>query len=248
MIIFPMAGLSSRFTKAGYTKPKYMLEAHGLSLFCHSVLSFKSHFNKEPFLFICLDILNTPDFIRAECERMGLKDYSIVVLDNPTRGQAETVFEGLEDACVHHDTPITIFNIDTFRPGFTFPDEFNIHEIDGYLETFVGTGKNWSNVLPKVEGGDQVSLTAEKKEISPFCCTGLYYWRKAGDFIRVFEGLRNTPLSDLDAGEFYIAPMYNQLIAEGSDVRFTVIDRDEVIFCGVPDEYEEFKSNPHHTA
>ncbi|EAL5008357.1 capsular biosynthesis protein, partial [Campylobacter jejuni] len=25
IIIFPMAGLSSRFTKAGYDKPKYML-------------------------------------------------------------------------------------------------------------------------------------------------------------------------------------------------------------------------------
>ncbi|EDP5628571.1 capsular biosynthesis protein, partial [Campylobacter jejuni] len=26
IIIFPMAGLSSRFTKAGYDKPKYMLD------------------------------------------------------------------------------------------------------------------------------------------------------------------------------------------------------------------------------
>lgn len=29
MIVIPMAGMSSRFFKAGYTQPKYMLEAHG---------------------------------------------------------------------------------------------------------------------------------------------------------------------------------------------------------------------------
>ncbi|EOA0230274.1 capsular biosynthesis protein, partial [Escherichia coli] len=36
MIVIPMAGLSSRFKKAGYVKPKYMLEAHGKTLFSHS--------------------------------------------------------------------------------------------------------------------------------------------------------------------------------------------------------------------
>ncbi|ECR5117115.1 capsular biosynthesis protein, partial [Salmonella enterica] len=33
MIIIPMAGLSSRFFKAGYTKPKYELKAHDKTLF-----------------------------------------------------------------------------------------------------------------------------------------------------------------------------------------------------------------------
>ncbi|EDP5982441.1 capsular biosynthesis protein, partial [Campylobacter jejuni] len=37
IIIFPMAGLSSRFTKAGYDKPKYMLDLKGNSVFFHAV-------------------------------------------------------------------------------------------------------------------------------------------------------------------------------------------------------------------
>ena len=40
MIVIPMAGLSSRFTKAGYTKPKYMLPLAGKSVFAHSIESF----------------------------------------------------------------------------------------------------------------------------------------------------------------------------------------------------------------
>ncbi|TOH10549.1 capsular biosynthesis protein, partial [Vibrio parahaemolyticus] len=44
MIVIPMAGMSSRFFKAGYKLPKYMLEAHGKSLFEHSLRSFESYF------------------------------------------------------------------------------------------------------------------------------------------------------------------------------------------------------------
>ena len=40
--------------------------------------------------------------------------------------------------------------------------------------------------------------------------------------------------------EHFIAPIYNQLIARNLDIRFTTIDRKEVIFCGVPSEYLDF--------
>lgn len=33
MFIIPMAGLSSRFFKAGYTKPKYQLDLNGETVF-----------------------------------------------------------------------------------------------------------------------------------------------------------------------------------------------------------------------
>lgn len=43
-IIIPMAGLSSRFTKAGYILPKYMLYAVDRSLFNVAVSSFEKYF------------------------------------------------------------------------------------------------------------------------------------------------------------------------------------------------------------
>jgi len=36
--------------------------------------------------------------------------------------------------------------------------------------------------------------------------------------------------------------MYNLLIRDGGDVRYHIIANDEVIFCGVPAEYNEFLS------
>lgn len=235
-----MAGLSSRFKQAGYDLPKYMLEAHRKTLFNHSVSSFEKYFNKQPFLFIALDVLNTKEFIKKECQQLGLNQYQIVMLDAPTNGQAETVYSGLQRANVDEKESITIFNIDTFRPNFSFPKAFDIEEVDGYLETFIGSGANWSNVLPADERQQTVKLTAEKQEISEYCCTGLYYWRCCGDFCRIFERYEKKATCEIQAGEYYIAPMYNELIKEKRDIRFTVIDKQEVIFCGVPKEYNDF--------
>ena len=36
-----MAGLSSRFFKAGYTAPKYMLDLKGQTFFAHALRSFE---------------------------------------------------------------------------------------------------------------------------------------------------------------------------------------------------------------
>ncbi|HCE2178905.1 TPA: capsular biosynthesis protein [Vibrio parahaemolyticus] len=242
MIVIPMAGLSSRFKRAGFKLPKYMLEAHGLTLFEHSVLSFKSYFNSEKFLFICLDVNDTANFIKEKADSLGINDFEIVCLSEPTAGQAETVALGLEASEASTNERLIIFNIDTFRPGFELPSNFDIDSVDGYLETFIGTGANWSNVVPEAHGSSKVSLTAEKKELSEFCCTGLYMWKNYRLFSYAFYKMKSKPISELDGHEYYIAPMYNYLIEVGGDVRFSVVSRTEVIFCGVPEEYESFKS------
>lgn len=46
----------------------------------------------------------------------------------------------------------------------------------------------------------------------------------------------------LQGGELCVAPLYNRLIAEGADIRFTRIERHAVIFCGVPEEYTAFRA------
>ncbi|WP_202984492.1 hypothetical protein [Thiomicrorhabdus xiamenensis] len=236
-----MAGLSSRFKKAGYQLPKYMLEAKGKTLFAHSVGSFEKYFDSEKFLFIALDVFETREFIERECACLGINDYHIVILSEPTRGQAETVFLGVTQARLKGDEDLLIFNIDTFRPDFSWPTEFDIKSVDGYLETFIGSGANWSNVLPADESLQTVEMTAEKQEISQYCCTGLYYWRYCSDFCRIFKNFKKKNLDEVQAGEYYIAPMYNDLISEGKDIRYSVIGGENVIFCGVPDEYEEYK-------
>ena len=241
MIIFPMAGQSSRFKKAGYGVDKFMLEAHGRSLFAYAVGGFEALIGEEPFLFIHRGGEEVRTFIRTECARLGFAqdDYRLVALDAPTRGQAETVALGLAAAGVTPDSPLTIFNIDSFRPGFQYPSVKFDKDVAGYLEVFSGEGDHWSFVKP-VPGTNLAQEVAEKHRISNLCSTGLYYFRTVEEFNEAYSREDQRLAENSNASELYVAPLYNHLIDAGQKVCFHEIDPDQVIFCGIPSEYDSF--------
>jgi hypothetical protein len=238
-----MAGLSRRFSEAGYLVPKYMLQAHGHSLFALSLKSFEKYFHEISFLFIVRDILGTVDFVHAEVKKMGIDNYEVVVLTDPTAGQAETVSLGIAKAGLCLLEPITIFNIDTFRPYFEFPLEFNLTKIDGYLEVFRGQGDNWSYVKPDPIRKNHVIETAEKVQISDLCCTGLYHFGSVSLFNEAYALYLSDEILYKKNKEHFIAPIYNKLIEKSCNIYFHLINRQQVIFCGVPSEYVDFIEN-----
>jgi hypothetical protein len=232
MIVIPMAGRSQRFYDAGYDRPKFMLELSGRSVFAHAVASFEAAFAKQPFLFIAA--AEAADFVRAEARALGVGEFEVVSLPSPTAGQAETVGRGLD--ALGWTGPLTIFNIDTFRPGFTFPGE-PLAGADGWLEVFRGAGANWSYVKPAPGPDPWAAETAEKKAISDLCCTGLYHFARADDFRAALAAERAAP----QAAELYVAPLYNHLIARGLRIGWRLIEPAEVVFCGTPAEYEALR-------
>lgn len=235
-----MAGLSRRFLLAGYTQPKYMLELDGITAFDHSVKSFTAYFETMPFLFIARETGGVEAFVRQHADALGIADARIVMLPHETAGQAETVARGLDAAGVAADVPVTIFNIDTFRPGFRQPAPDRLASLAGYLEVFRGSGDNWSYVRPGDTARQLAAETAEKRPISDLCCTGLYHFAAAGLF---HEALAAEMLSP-QAPELFVAPLYNHLIRRGLAVGYEVIAADEVIFCGTPAEYEALRDVP----
>ena len=237
MFVIPMAGESRRFRDAGYAEPKYRLEAHGAPVFDHAVNSFAAYFASDSFLFV-LRGAATEDFVAQRCRALGIKDAAVVRLDHPTAGQAETVLLGLDSAGIGDDESIAIFNIDTFRPAYRKPPQVADPACAGYLEVFRGEGEGWSFVVPDPSRAGAVAEVAEKKAISDLCCTGLYHFRRAGDFRWAY---RNPvpPKSDAERRERYVAPLYNALIDCGFTIGLQVIDRSEVIFCGTPADYAE---------
>jgi hypothetical protein len=235
LIIIPMAGESRRFRDAGFEQPKYMLPLKDRTVFDFAVGGFEDCFDDHDFLFIYREIQDTKPFIKEHCADFGLNNPHLVELEAVTTGQAESVRMGLERSGLMAEDGLAIFNIDTFRPSFAFPDNWNWEEVDGYLEVFEGSGPNWSYVRPSGFGDGAVLETAEKVEISNLCCTGLYYFRNTETFRRALLAHRARKP---DTREFYVAPIYNDLIAEGADIRYHQIPADAVTFCGVPAEYE----------
>lgn len=239
MIVFAMAGQSRRFTEAGYDRPKFMLEVGAATTFDYSVAGFLDYFANEPFVFIYRETSGVRDFLSSRLTALGVADARLVELDAPTSGQAETVELGLQRL---GDTTgeLTIFNIDTFRRNFTAPPA--AARGDGYLEVFEGSGANWSFVRTESPGSDKVVQTTEKEPISDLCCTGLYHFRRIDDFMWALARERVSPTTTL--GETYVAPIYNHLIQRGAAIRRHLVQSEDVIFCGVPAEYEALLAAP----
>ena len=232
MFVIPMAGLSSRFFKAGFNVPKYQLTIHETLVFDLAMQSFKSYFATDLFVIIVREVYDTPEFVRQRLQALGVKHFIIHTLTAETRGQAETVALGITNDNIPDNEPVYIFNIDTFRYGFEKPSLAD--SVDGYLEVFAGEGEHWSFIA--IDEHNQVIKTTEKQRISDLCSDGLYFFKTKKLYLSLFEQAITQNLTVKN--EFYIAPMYNLLIQEGGTVGYVKITDDEIDFCGTPDEYQ----------
>ena len=244
MFVFPMAGLSNRFTKAGYNKPKYMLDAGGRTLFARSISGFSRYFETDLFMFIYLKAAVSPNFIRLECKQLGIPLGSIILcgLAYPTDGQATTVAAGLEYMAVGDKEPLTVFNIDTIYSDFEHPVFPDGYSFAGYLDVFEGDGHHWSFVKPFAlsESTGLVQRVVEKERISSLCSSGLYHFSAAEFFTNAFEENRVFKVNELQGNERYIAPLYDHMIAKGENVFYRKVPPGHIQFSGTPDEYINF--------
>ena len=226
-----MVGRSSRFFNEGYALPKYQLDLNGHSVFYHAVNSFRGYFKTDFFLFVIRSDFDSMNFINNEILKLGIHAFQIVVLDFETDGQAHTCYEGIMQSKKSDDEDLYIFNIDTFRPDFVKPQLEK--KCDGFLEVFLGDGDGWSFIEP----GENYSVlrTTEKDRISDFCSDGLYFFNRLSLFNSAYLEARAS--GSTVKGEYYVAPLYNNLIKNGLNVCYQLIDSSQVIFCGTPNEY-----------
>lgn len=234
IFVFPMAGESSRFNLAGYDRPKYQLKLGDEEVFDRVIRPFSRFSLDNHFVFICKDDASIVQFVTQKCDAHSIHDFSIRTVREKTSGQAESVLLGLVGQ--EPTEPLLIFNIDTIHSYFapiSFSD-LQYVDCDGVLEVFEDDGDHWS--FARVENGLVVE-TSEKDPISKFASNGLYYFRSVELFRKTYEEYFSNGRG-LQAGERYIAPMYNEIIASGGTVKVTIVDKEALIFAGTPDEYE----------
>ncbi|MEE3624772.1 glycosyltransferase family 2 protein [Nitrospirillum sp. BR 11752] len=234
-----MAGFGSRFAKAGYKLPKYRIEVFGRPLFDWSLMSL-SAFQQAgwTFSFAVRAEDDARHFIEERCHALGLPIGHFLNLDSPTDGQATTGRLLAEMAAP--DQPFAIFNIDTFvRPGSMAPQAIS-SDCGGWVPCFPGEGDKWSFVRVN-ESGVAVELR-EKVRISPHATVGFYWFKSAELYLRAYR--RFFAQGGEEMGERYVAPMYNQLIADGQIVRLQMLEVGDVGQLGTPEQVADFERMP----
>ncbi|WP_028235524.1 glycosyltransferase family 2 protein [Pseudobutyrivibrio sp. MD2005] len=235
-VVITMGGLGSRFRKAGYNVPKYMIEAKGKTLFEWSLISlegYKADVNQYVFIAMADEENDVKGFIESKCQELGIEKYHVIILDYLTDGQATTAMKAAE--FWSRDNALLIYNIDTYVEA----GEMNSAELkgDGFIPCFQAEGDHWSFV--RLDDAGKVVEIKEKQRISNYCTLGAYYFKTCG----LYEDLYNEYYSktqDLVNGEKYVAPLYDYLLSKGGEIYISDIAPERVHVLGTPEELQAF--------
>ncbi len=232
--IITMAGLGSRFRKAGYNCPKYMIEAKGKTLFDWSMDSLVGYNrNVSKYIFVVRKEDDSESFIGEHMANYGISNIEIVGIDYLTDGQATTCMLAISHCDPNEE--IMVYNIDTYVE----PNEMKYDDIagDGHIPCFCAEGDHWSFV--KIDENGNVIEVREKQRISDNCTLGAYYFKSAKLYKKLYEEYY-TDGSKMEKNEKYIAPLYNYMIEKGMKVTISIVDPKKVHVLGTPEELKTF--------
>lgn len=232
-ILVPMAGAGSRFATAGYTFPKPLIEV-----------------NHKPMIQVVVENLNIKaKFIyivqKEHYERYNLKyllnlitpNCEIVQVDGVTEGAACTTL--LAKEFIDNDKHLLIANSDQFIEWNSNNFYYSVvgDNIDGSILTFKATHPKWSFV--KLDNNGYVTELAEKKPISDIATVGIYCWNKGSDYVKYAEQMISKDIRVNN--EFYVAPVYNEAIADGKKIKTYNIQR--MWGLGTPEDLNHYLEN-----
>ena len=212
-IVVPMAGRGSRFANAGYKDPKPLIRFGGKPMIQWVVENVTPKVSHR-LIFLCLeehlrqypDISSTLRAISPRCE--------IVPVGGVTEGAACTVL--LARTFIDTDEPLMIANSDQFV-SLDINDYLAVMDekhADGLIMTFEADDAKWSYCRLREDG--TVSEVVEKREVSNEATVGIYNFHRGRDFVRAADKMIAYNLRVNN--EFYVAPTYNQLIAENAKI------------------------------
>ncbi|MCB1316778.1 MAG: glycosyltransferase family 2 protein [Leptospiraceae bacterium] len=237
-IVIPMAGRGSRFQQAGYDTPKPLIPIHGvpmIQLVCRNIAPRKEH----KFIFLCLE-----EHLRSYNLEAKLNEYApgcdIIPVGTVTEGAACTVL--LARDLIDNDCPLMIANSDQYV-DLQIEDYLSAMEAeraDGFIMTMWADHPKWSYV--GFDDAGRVNRVVEKEVISNEATVGIYNFARGADFVRSADQMIAKEIRVNN--EFYVAPVYNEMISSGARIGYYNIGRvgDGMYGLGTPDDLNDFLS------
>lgn len=216
-VLIPMAGAGSRFTSAGYSFPKPLVEVgnkpmiqvvtENLNIDAHHIyIVQKEHYERY-------NLETVLNLIKPGC--------SILQVEGVTEGAACTTL--LAKHLINTDAPLIIANSDQFIEWNSNEAlyAFSTEGVDGGVLTFSSTHPKWS--YAEKDDNGFITRVAEKNPISTHATVGVYYFKKGSDYVECAEEMIQRDIRTNN--EFYVCPVFNQLIERGGKVRAKEIQK-----------------------
>lgn len=230
-IVIPMAGRGIRFSEAGYTIPKPLIQVNGKPIIERAVESLgvpgryifivqKEHMEK----FALGTLLNR---IAPNCK--------IIEIDEITEGPACTAL--LAKPYIDNFHELVIANCDQIMQWDAQKFLYEAAVYDGCVVTYhENTPKN---SYVRIDSKGKVLEIKEKEVISNISLNGIHHWTCGNDFVESAEEM----IANNDRApnkEFYISQTYNYMIKKGQEIGFHHIPNQQHINVGVPDDLDQY--------
>lgn len=239
-IVVPMAGLGSRFARAGYAVPKPLIPVHGVPMIQIVIANLRPS-TPHRFIFICQRAHDAAHDLRLRLAQWA-PGCAVVLLDGLTEGAACTVLaarhliDTTEPLMVANSDQYVDINIDSYLAAQ------RLGRLDGLIMTMQARDPKWS--FAALDPAGHVTRVAEKQPISTHATVGIYNFARGTDFV---HGAERMIARDRRAkGEFYVAPVYNELIEDGARIGVHDIGPDDSLMhgLGIPTDLDRFLAIP----
>lgn len=232
-VVIPMAGLGSRFSKAGYELPKPFIDVKGKPMIARVMDNLRVHD-------AVFTLIARQEHIDAhpECFEALRNQYPVTVIgiDRVTAGPACTVLHA--HRALNNDIPVLTANSDQLV-DMDFNDyiaDSRKRGLDGSILTFPATDPKWS--FAKVDPEGFLLEAKEKVAISDQATVGIYYFERGRDFV---EGALDMIASnDTTNNEFYVVPIYNYLLKQGRKFGIYPIEERVMHGLGTPEDLDAY--------
>lgn len=235
-ILIPMAGSGLRFQNEGYSLPKPLIDIAGRPMIQVVIENLRPQ-QEHQFIFICQNE-HLKKYQLNEVLKKLVPHSQIIGIDGATEGAACTVLKA--KSLINSSEPLMIANCDQYIKADINSYLKAQSELDGLIMTMTASDSRWS--FAKLNSQGLVTEVREKQIISNQATVGIYNFKQGKDFVQAAEQMieKNIRVNN----EFYVAPVYNELIEQGKKIgAYNIGNLNEAMFgIGTPEDLKAFLS------
>lgn len=236
-IVIPMAGLGSRFLKAGFTNPKPLIDVNGKPMIVR-VLENLAYPNARYILIARNEYLTqTKQAIKNFLPNIQV---DFLGIDKLTEGSVCTILHARK--YINNETSLLIANTDQIieHNVANFIQDCKLRNLDGSILTFEDDELNSKWSFARVENNLVVEVR-EKEAISKYATVGIYLFMRGHMFVD--GAIDMIAANERVNNEFYTCPVYNYAIKNGAKIGIYNIESSAMHGIGTPEDLAIYKAH-----
>ena len=241
-VIIPMSGVGKRFTDAGYTVPKPLIEVDGKPMIHHVV----NLFDEDKYVFICNEYhLNNTDMREIILSRVP--DAEIISINRHKKGPVfalKSIFGKLNQ---DEEVIVNYCDVSKYWDYKGFLQDVRSKNSDGALSAHRGFHPHMLGTdnyafmrsdeeMRMVEIKEKMPFTDDR--MNEFASDGTYYFRTVSLMEKYCQLLMDG--SEGIKGEHYVSMAYNGMVGDG--LKVSIYEIDHMLQWGTPKDLEEYNS------